>query len=121
MRTGLPLRARRGGHMLSEQKDNGSHSATHCAPYSSFLTWEPVRPRSHRPQFSRSESQEENSMRIATAALLLIIASTLVACVHETTVFHSFNGADYFRGDPVAPPDGSATSQSSAVEPVPSR
>ena len=39
-------------------------------------------------------------MRIATAALLLIIASTLVACVHETTVFHSFNGADYFRGDP---------------------
>jgi peroxiredoxin family protein len=60
-------------------------------------------------------------MRIATAALLLIIASTLVACVHETTVFHSFNGADYFRGDPVPPADGSATSQRLAVEPVPSR
>ena len=60
-------------------------------------------------------------MRIATAALLLIIASTLVACVHETTVFHSFNGADYFRGDPVAPADVSATSQSSAGEPVHSR
>jgi len=59
-------------------------------------------------------------MRIATAALLLIIASALVACVHETTVFHSFNGADYFR-DPVAPADASATSQSSAGEPVPSR
>ena len=57
-------------------------------------------------------------MRIAIAALLLIIASTLAACVHETTVFQSFNGADYFRGDPVVP---SATSQSSAGEPVPSR
>lgn len=56
-------------------------------------------------------------MRIATAALLLIIASTLIACVHETAVFHSFNGADYFRGDPVAPPDA----KSSAGEPVPSR
>jgi len=60
-------------------------------------------------------------MRIATAVLLLIIASTLVACVHETTVFYSFNGADYFRGDPVAPAGGSASSQSSAAEPVPSR
>ena len=48
-------------------------------------------------------------MRIATAALLLMIASTLVACVHETTVFHSFNGADYFRGDPVAPADKSVS------------
>jgi len=60
-------------------------------------------------------------MRIATAALLLMIASTLVACVHETTVFHSFNGADFFRGDPVAPADKSVSSQSSAVKPLPSR
>ena len=60
-------------------------------------------------------------MRIATAALLLIITSTLVACVHETTVFHSFNGADFFRGDPAAPADASTISQSSAGEPVPSR
>src|SRR5690242_11550103 len=73
-----------------------------------------------RPEFPVL-SQEESSMRIATAALLLMIASTLVACVHETTVFHSFNGADYFRGDPVAPADKSVSSQSSAAKPLPSR
>ena len=39
----------------------------------------------------------------------------------EKTIIHSFNGADYFRGDPVPPADGSATSQRLAVEPVPSR
>jgi len=38
-------------------------------------------------------------MRItSSAALLLVIASTLLACVHETTVFHSLNGTNYFRG-----------------------
>lgn len=41
----------------------------------------------------------EASMRItSSAALLLVIASTLLACVHETTVFHSLNGTNYFRG-----------------------
>jgi hypothetical protein len=68
--------------------------------------------------FALGISLEESSMRIAIAALLVIIALTLAACVHETTMFHSFNGAEYFRGDPVVP---SATSQSSAGEPVPSR
>ena len=36
-------------------------------------------------------------MRIATAGLLLVIASTLVACVHETTIFHSLNGTNLFQ------------------------
>ena len=63
-------------------------------------------------------------MRIVTAGLLFVIASTLVACVHETRVFHSLNGTNYFRRDSVdavAPPDAPATSPSPAGEPVPSR
>ena len=62
-------------------------------------------------------------MRIATAALLLVIASALAACVHETTVFHSPNRTNYFRSsaDAVVPTDAPATPPSPAGEPVPSR
>lgn len=60
-------------------------------------------------------------MRIAIAGLVLVIASTLVACVHETTVFHSLNGSNYFRGDGAMPADALATAPPPSDEPVPSR
>ena len=60
-------------------------------------------------------------MRVAAAALLLVIASAVAACVHETTVFHSLNGTNYYRGDAVAPADASVTPRSLGGEPVPSR
>jgi len=36
-------------------------------------------------------------MRISIAGLLFVIAFILVACVHETTVFHSPTGRNYFK------------------------
>lgn len=63
-------------------------------------------------------------MRISIAGLLLLlIAYTWTACVHETTVFHSLDGTNYFRGSTaaVAPTDAPAPSPSLAGEPLPSR
>ena len=64
-----------------------------------------------------------SSMQIKTAGLLLAMTFPLVACVHETTVFHSPTGATYMKEGsleatmPTVPP----TSPESAGEPVASR
>ena len=63
-------------------------------------------------------------MRIACAGLLLVAMLALVACVHETTVFHSPTGATYFKGASIeapSPPGVPATAANPAGEPVPSR
>ena len=60
-------------------------------------------------------------MRVTAAALLLVIASAVPACVHETTVFHSLNGTNYYRGDAVAPADAPTISPSAGGGPAPSR
>ena len=62
-------------------------------------------------------------MRISTAGLLLVTASILVGCVHETRVYSSPDGKTLFREggfDPAAPPDPPAPSWSQADESLPS-
>ena len=63
-------------------------------------------------------------MRISTAAFFLLTAFPLAACVHETAVFHSLNGVNYFRDGSVERPGSTGapdTSLSPIGEPVPSR
>jgi len=51
--------------------------------------------------FLRERNREGSAMRISVAGLLFVITVILVACVHESTVFHSPNGLNYFREGPV--------------------
>jgi len=59
-------------------------------------------------------------MRSPRAGLLLMMLLPLVACVHETTVFHSPTGASYFKAastESASRPPSTATSATSAADP----
>jgi hypothetical protein len=63
-------------------------------------------------------------MRIFIAGFLFAIAAALGGRVDETTVFHSLNGTNYFRGseDVITPPtEVTATSPNATGESVPQR
>ena len=62
-------------------------------------------------------------MRISSTGVVVVVALLLVACVHETTVFHNATGRNNFKKDSVvsSPADAPDTPATATSEPASSR